>query len=295
MHRREVRWERMFPDELEAAIEACPVVYMPYGLCEPHGAINAVGMDTLRAQGCCEAAARDFGGIVAPPFHWNCHEVGGFATWGEAVIGNDRTWLTAYPPWFFYKSIFYHLRAVDAMGFKAAILFTGHSGPHRLDMPVLLEIIQPHLRVRAGLFIGMGSDRSRFEDGQGMGGHAGRGETSVLWAVAPDCVDLSRMPDLEAPGPHFALGSLNDRSSRRAGEATVRDAAGNFIAKAKELMADYDAAKPDFPVLSFVGLEAVWDEEIRPKLNDWAAHRTGKGVPADDSAWRNNYDVPDLG
>ena len=33
LKRREVRWERMFPDELEAAFEACPVAYLPYGLC----------------------------------------------------------------------------------------------------------------------------------------------------------------------------------------------------------------------------------------------------------------------
>ena len=40
---REVRWERMFPDELEQAFAACPVVYFAYGLCEPHGPQNAVG------------------------------------------------------------------------------------------------------------------------------------------------------------------------------------------------------------------------------------------------------------
>ena len=34
---REVRWERMFPDELEAAFAACPMAYLAYGLCEPHG------------------------------------------------------------------------------------------------------------------------------------------------------------------------------------------------------------------------------------------------------------------
>ena len=43
MPSREVQWERMFPDELEAAFAACPVVYLPYGLCEPHGWHNAVG------------------------------------------------------------------------------------------------------------------------------------------------------------------------------------------------------------------------------------------------------------
>ena len=54
----EVQWERMFPDELEAALEACPLVYLPYGLCEPHGWHNAVGMDAIRAHECsCQAAA----------------------------------------------------------------------------------------------------------------------------------------------------------------------------------------------------------------------------------------------
>ena len=33
--RREVRWERMLPDELEAAFAECPVLYFSYGLCEP--------------------------------------------------------------------------------------------------------------------------------------------------------------------------------------------------------------------------------------------------------------------
>jgi hypothetical protein len=42
---REVRWERMFPDELEAAFAACPVVYFAQGLCEPHGPQCAIGLD----------------------------------------------------------------------------------------------------------------------------------------------------------------------------------------------------------------------------------------------------------
>ena len=54
-----------------------------------------------------------------------------------------------------------------------------------------------------------------------------------------------------------------------------------------------DEAHVFLPVLSFAGVEAVWDEEIRPKLNGWAAHRTGS-PPPEDSAWRSNYDVPDL-
>jgi len=71
--RREVRWERMFVDELEAAFAACPVAYLPYGLCEPHGPQNALGCDGLRAHAFCRRAAELHGGIVAPTMFWNIH------------------------------------------------------------------------------------------------------------------------------------------------------------------------------------------------------------------------------
>src|SRR5437868_5427175 len=96
---REVRWERMFPDELEAAFQVCPVVYFSYGLCEPHGPQNAVGLDALKAHAVCQRAAREHGGIVAPPDYWHIHEIGGYAVWAERAIGEARPWLTAVPPW----------------------------------------------------------------------------------------------------------------------------------------------------------------------------------------------------
>ena len=86
---REVRWERMFPDELEQAFAACPLVYFTYGLCEPHGPQNALGLDALKAHAIACAAARDHGGIVAPPDYWHIHEVGGYASWGAANVGED--------------------------------------------------------------------------------------------------------------------------------------------------------------------------------------------------------------
>ena len=91
MKHNKVRWERMFPDELEAALEACPMVYLPYGLCEPHGWHNAVGMDAIRAHECSCQAAQAHGGIVAPPFYWHCHEIGGYGSWGHNQINQELT------------------------------------------------------------------------------------------------------------------------------------------------------------------------------------------------------------
>ena len=80
---KEVRWERMFPDQLEAAFNDCPAVYFTYGLCEPHGPQNTVGLDTLKAHAIACRAAQTRGGIVAPPDYWYIHQ--------SLRIGGPRT------------------------------------------------------------------------------------------------------------------------------------------------------------------------------------------------------------
>ena len=62
--RTEVRWERMFVDQIEAAFAACPVAYLPSGLCEPHGPQNALGCDGLRAHAFTRRAAELHGGNI---------------------------------------------------------------------------------------------------------------------------------------------------------------------------------------------------------------------------------------
>jgi hypothetical protein len=103
-----VQWERMFPDQIEAAFAACPVVYFTYGLCEPHGPQNALGLDALKAHAIACRAAEAHGGIVAPPDYWHIHEISGYAIWADEEIGRPpRAWLTALPPWQHFKNILY--------------------------------------------------------------------------------------------------------------------------------------------------------------------------------------------
>ena len=137
---REVRWERMFPDQLEAAFAETPVLYIPYGLCEPHGPQNTLGLDALKAHAICCRAARAGGGIVAPPDYWHIHEVGHYAAWARREVGEvARKWLTAVPPWIHFKHVCYHIRAAEVIGFRAVILLTGHYGPNWQDLKTLVE------------------------------------------------------------------------------------------------------------------------------------------------------------
>ncbi|MCZ6676402.1 MAG: creatininase family protein [Candidatus Poribacteria bacterium] len=295
MPTREVRWERMFPDELEAAFQQCPLAYLPYGLCEPHGPQNTLGMDALRAHAASCLAAAAHGGIVAPPFYWHIHEHGGYGTWAHRRVGDARPWLTAIPSWMFFKNMFYHIRAVDALGFHGAILFSGHSGPHHADVPKFLDMLQSHVDVRLFCIIGAGAPESRFPDDKGMGGHAGRGETSLLWATDADCVDLSRMPASDAPGPHFAMGDEVETSSRRAGEQMVADLVQLMGAKSKQLLEDYAKSQPKRAPLTFERVEAIWEAEIRPQLKTFASMQSGTESPPEDSRWYANWHVPDRG
>ena len=289
---REVRWERMFPDELEAAYEAFPTAYLSYGLCEPHGPINALGNDGIRAHETCILAARRHGGIVCPPEYWHCHEIGGYAVWGHNQIGNQRTWLTAVPPWMFLKNMCYHIRAMDALRFHATIIFSGHSGPHRKDVPVIIETMQRHVDTRIDWFVSSGTDTVHFQDGDGTGGHAGRGETSQLWSVAPDCVDLSRLPPPDAERPLFAMGQYNDRASRRVGDAMTEDVIERLGARAKELMAEYSPSREK--PLTFGDVEQMWTDEIQPKLKDFASLQQPEECPPEDSQWYANHHIPNL-
>lgn len=296
---REVRWERMFPDELEAAFEACPVVYLSHGLCEPHGPQNTLGLDALKAHAICCRAAHAHGGIVAPPDYWHIHELGGYALWAETCIGEVRPWLTAVPPWLHFKNVCYHLRAVDALGFHAAILLTGHYGPNWEDLKTLVEILQPHFSMRIYGLPDFEANASGFEGTGQSGDHAGRVETSLLWALEPDCVDLSRLPPEGLPGSHFAMGGEAHGSKRRAGEQMVEDEVRWLGEKARELLADYANLKPEdrYPI-SFGEMERIWDEEVKPRLKEFASMQPTffnpeRSEPKPQSRWRLNWGIPE--
>lgn len=296
--KREVRWERMFPDELERAFAECPVVYFPYGLCEPHGPHNTLGLDALKAHAIVCRAAAEHGGIAAPPDYWHIHEIGGYACWAERMVGRvQRNWTTCMPPWQHFKNICYHIRTADALGFAAAIFFTGHYGPNWIDLKTMLDLLQPHVGTRLyGLPDFEANHRGFDMKGKRGGDHAGRIETSLNWALQPGCVDLSRLPVPGTPGPHFAMGPDAREADRRIGERMVADEVAWLGKKAAELLARFKRLRPRHALLTFADVERVWEKVVRPKVKDFKCMQpvfpNQTLVPAD-SPWRRNWRVPD--
>jgi creatinine amidohydrolase len=296
---RQVQWERMFPDQLDAAFNDCPLVYFPYGLCEPHGPHDAVGLDGLKAHGIACESARAHGGIVAPPDYWHIHELGGYALWLERTVGPvRRSWMTCMPPWQHFKNICYHIRMADHLGFHAAIFLTGHYGPNWKDLKTLIGLAQPHVGTRLCGLPDHEANQPGFDnDGRSGGDHAGKVETSLLWALHPDCVDLSRLPPEDAPGPHFAMGSTVRQSDRRVGERMVADEVRWLGEKAQELLDEYEEKNPTHKLQTYEDVEVLWETVIRPSLagfetmqNSW----TEEALP-ETSTWYPNWRVPRRG
>jgi creatinine amidohydrolase len=284
----------MFPDELERAFAERPVVWFPYGLCEPHGPQCAVGLDALKAHGLACAAARAHGGIVAPPDYWHIHELSGYASWAHANVGQvERAWLTAVPPWQHFRNVLYHVRAADRLRFHAAIFLTGHYGPNWQDLKTLLELVQPHVGTRLYGLPDFEANQPGFDsDGKSGGDHAGRVETSLLWALEPDCVDVSRFPPAGAPGPHFAMGPNARESDRRAGERMVADEVRWLGEKMCELLVAYERERPEHRLQTFAEVERVWSDVIRPELPRFRTmqqHVEGREPPPPDSVWHANW------
>ncbi|HTH99683.1 MAG TPA: creatininase family protein, partial [Acidisoma sp.] len=56
-----VTWAELKPAEFIARRDALPVVYLPMGLCEPHGHVAPFGLDTIKAEYLAAESARRFG------------------------------------------------------------------------------------------------------------------------------------------------------------------------------------------------------------------------------------------
>jgi creatinine amidohydrolase len=265
----EVRWERMFPDQIEEAFARMPVLYLPYGMCEPHGPQNVLGLDALKAHAICRRAAQAAGGIVTPPDYWHVHEIGIYAVWAQREIGEvKRAWLTALPPWMHFKNVCYHIRAADRLGFKAVILLTGHYGPNWEDLKTLVELIQPHVAARLFGLPDFEANHVGFDrDGRSGGDHAGKVETSLLWALEPEGVDYSRLQGVVAE-TRFAMGQDAVLADRRTGERMVADEVVFLTRKAAELIAAYDAGTPpaEERLVTFDDVERFWMRTVQPKL-----------------------------
>lgn len=270
-----IHWNEMFPAEFIERRDRHPVCYMPYGLAEPHGPFNALGLDWLKANALVERAAREHGGIVAPPFSWHAQELPEFHDDGRGngwlvQVGVKQSLCSSIPFDLLLQNTLYHVRAFDARGFHAAILVTGHCGGIEIPMAKIAEYYQ--LRTGSPMRIAVLADPAMIDvDLPHRGDHAGITETSQLMALCPGFVDLSRRTVPEELGTRFA-GFVDftqgTQPSEEIGRKIVESQVRNLGKLARQLLSEY-RPKPGYKAANINVTEGIWHRFERVTRKYW--------------------------
>lgn len=267
---RKVIWQEMFKDEFETAVAEMPVCYFSFGLSEPHGLQNAMGLDGLKAYALVQRAAAEHGGVVAPPVWWHVHETPLGLDW-LSHQNAPRPYLTSVPAEVFLHQLVYQLRAAEAAGFRCAICVTGHYGGIEVDMKQVCSVYSKHRPLRAVALADW--EAIRYKDYHGD--HAGRCETSQLWALRPELVDISRIPEKEFEGVLFASPHVAKTSSRQEGEGIVASQVAYFKELSDALLREAED-QPSSERILMSEAEDIWQELLADSAN-WISNQSADG------------------
>lgn len=277
-----VRWAELFPDELLERIKHTPIVYLPMGICEPHGHIAVMGLDTIKADYLCDEAAKRFGGIVAPTQGYQIHEAGYHASWLEEVVGEVNTYMTSLPPHVMLYFFLYQLRAFHNAGFKAAIIISGHSGGNQNDFRLAASVFEKCSSMKVRVF----SD-PELVSGKYDGDHAGKYEISQLQFIKPEFINLdaaSRSKDMGSPG-RFAQGEDCLEASAEMGKNIIEESF-RFLGTITEQLKEGFLVGTR-PVMHYETIEKMWTE-LKSMQHKWETikPKAGQASVSDNSRWK---------
>ncbi|RYB01385.1 creatininase family protein [Lichenibacterium ramalinae] len=258
-----VRWADLHREEFEARLAACPVVYLPLGLCEPHGHVAPFGLDTIKADHLCEEAARRFGGIVAPTMGYHVHETGYHAPWLHDVMEGANPRLGGLPPHVVLECFLYQLRAFANAGFTRVVAVSGHHGGNQAD----LRRVAREFARDVPMAFSVCSDPELVQDCY-AGDHAGRYEISQLLFIRPDLVRMDRAGRAasQADGGRFAQNPDAVEATGDEGRAIIEASLTELGLRVARLR-DAAPRRPG-PFLPLAAMEPIW-HRIVAERDSW--------------------------
>ena len=213
-----MRYEKMLPHQIRAAIAANTPVILPLGVLEYHGEHMAVGMDTLAVTCALDILEKEADIVILPPFYYGAASYAVEPPEGTGSVQVDSTVL--HP---FARELFNGLLRV---GFRNIHAFIHHQTENfATGMPTALAF---KFGARQAIFAFLEKTRgegwwgnatmsdyyaqqaggddpfnwikihplmTRETIGQYPFDHAGEGETSLMLAMCPEAVDMHRISD----------------------------------------------------------------------------------------------------
>lgn len=217
-----VRYEEMLPHEIVARRRHFPAAFIGLGGLEWHGEHLAVGNDALKAEKLCELAAARSGGFAFPTLWYGEPRVVNLMEANHDADGRIRAKMKFKKRKFsesyfgnapaeqveFYRQLIRHvLVQMNTLEMKAVCLLCGHYPIHGWTAPVVERFNKEFKDTQAFAGIEFHYPRKTAKVG---GDHAAKWETSYLWYLRPDCVDMSVFLGREDE-PLIGVGGIDPR------------------------------------------------------------------------------------
>ena len=244
-----VRYEEMLPHEIVRRRKKFPAAFIGLGGLEWHGEHLAVGNDALKAEKLCELAAARSGGFAFPTVWYGEPRTVSLMDANHDGEGGIRRHMKFKKRKFsleyfgntgeeqveFYRKIIYHtLVQMNTLEMKAVCFLCGHYPIRGWIEPAVDEFNKNFKDTQA--YAGIEFDYPGPSDDVG-GDHAAKWETSYLWYLRPDCVDMSVYLGRDKE-PLVGVGGMDPRreASIEAGRKGCEIIVDAMARKAKQLI-----------------------------------------------------------
>jgi creatinine amidohydrolase len=249
-----VQWMNLKASELRELATQNAIVIVPVASVEQHGPHLPVQVDTLLASEIALRAARAFAGqvpIVVAPAVWS-----GLAEHHMSFGGTITLDLAT-----FHAVLRCVCRSLVRHGFRRILLLNGHGGNEAALNVIVGELAIEFEAPIATITYWKAAAKSFAEilERQKTVRHACEAETSMMLALAPELVDVSRLSEANGPSsPEFdqvvGEGAYRWRSfAARTATGVIGDAALATAAKGQRLL-DAAAAR----IAEMIALEEFW-------------------------------------
>lgn len=243
-------YEEMLPHEIVAARQAHPVAYLPIGGLEWHGEHLPVGTDALKAHALAVRCAERGGGLVFPVLYWGepreshlmeaSRDPDGqiaarMALPRENLAAGYMRVMPAESHLFYVQILLHAQRQIASLGFRAIVILAGHYPLLRHARAAVELYMLDSPRAQAWAATGYELVRSEIPD---AGDHAAKWETSLLMALRPELVDLSRLP-ADPTQPLVGVNGIDPRgnASQEFGERAVQAIVARIVAHVQTMLA----------------------------------------------------------
>ena len=246
-----VRYEEMLPHEIVEQRKKFPAAFIGLGLLEWHCEHLAVGTDALKSEKLCEIAALRSGGFAFPTLWYgeprvtglmdaNHDEKGGIKAkmkFKKKKFSQDYFGKTGEQQIEFYQQLVYHtLVQMNTLEMKAVCLLYGHYPMRNWALPAVNKFNKSFKDTKVFADVGFHYVSKSKRKYVGCD-HSGKWETSCMWYLRPDCVDMSVFLDREKEPLIGTMGEDPRKSaSIEVGRKYCELIVEGMVRKAKELI-----------------------------------------------------------